>query len=114
VEAHRGFVAGIISLFAQIVGLIFNLTQTPLVNPSWVEGIIPFLAQIPIVGSYLEKIPILVWAVVIGFMLIWCLGYVILGAIGGSMGLIIALIAGALIVMFLYGGIAVNIPQTGG
>ena len=106
--------AGIISLFAQIIGLVFNVAQTPLVNPSWVEGVIPFLGQVPIVGPYLEKIPILIWAVVIGFMLIWCLGYVILGAIGGSMGLIVALIAGALIVMFLYGGIAFNIPQVGG
>jgi len=114
VEAHRGLTAGIVSLFAQIAGLVLGLSQNPLISPSWVEAVTPLLAQIPVVGSYLAQIPVLVWATIIGFLLIWCLGYVILGWVGGSLGFLVALGIGAVIVAFLYGGIAINIPQTGG
>jgi len=110
VEVGRGFTAALVSLGAQIIGLILGLTQVPIINPVWVEGLVPILAGIPFVGSYLEKIPILVLATIFSFIILWCVGYVILGAIGGSMGLIVALAVGALIVMWLYGGIAVNVP----
>ena len=110
VEVGRGFTAALVSLGAQIIGLILGLTQVPIINPVWVEGLIPILAQIPLVGPYLEKIPLLVLATIFGFIILWCIGYVILGAVAGSWGLILALGIGAVLAMWLYGGIAVNVP----
>ena len=106
----RGIAAAITSLFAQIGGLMLGLTQTPMLNAKWCESIVSAAGQLPVVGPYLAKIPLELFSMILGFIILWCVGYCLLTWLSGSLGFIVALVAGALLVAYLYGGISFNIP----